>query len=454
MSNPPDDKQNQCLWGEQTSSALAHFNIGRESLPPEFIHAYGMVKYCAAAVNKEQSLIPSDIAEAIMMAAQTVINGQLDHHFPLSVWQSGSGTQTNMNLNEVLAAVANTRLDAYQAVHPNDHCNRSQSTNDSFPTALHIACSLLLYRELLPALEKLEQSFSLKAKQWQSLIKSGRTHLQDATPITLGQEFSAYAFQIKQAITQLKRQLPVLSELTMGGTAVGTGVNSVSGFSAAFCDKLNEITSMSFSPTDNCFAGQAAHDAIVQLSGCLNTLAVSLNKVASDLRLLSSGPRCGLNEISLPANEPGSSIMPGKINPSQCEMLNMVCAQVMGNHTTITVAGAQGQLQLNTFKPVIALNILQSLRLLSDAVVSFEKFCVQGIQANVKQLDAMMDKSLMLVTVLTPHIGYDKASTIVKAASENDATLREEILHSGLMTEQEFDQLIRPELMLSPKPIA
>ncbi|KGM07069.1 Fumarate hydratase class II [Methylophaga thiooxydans] len=438
-------------WGKQTTNALKHFRVGTETFPAELLHAYGMVKYCAAAVNQQQNLISSDIANAIMTAAQALIKGELDQHFPLSVWQSGSGTQTNMNVNEVLANIANHKLGSSNSVHANDHCNRSQSTNDSFPTALHIACTLLITRELLPALERLEQRFSEKADTWHSLIKSGRTHLQDATPITLGQEFSAFAFQIKQATTSIKQQLTVISELTIGGTAVGTGVNTVSGFSEAFCQQLNELTGLQFHLTQNHFASQASHDAIVQLSGSLNTLATALNKIASDIRLLASGPRCGLAELHLPANELGSSIMPGKVNPSQCEMLNMVCAQVMGNHTTITLAGAQGQLQLNTFKPVMAYNILQSLRLLTDAIVSFDTFCVQGIQANTPQLAAMMDKSLMLVTVLTPLIGYDKATDIVKMAAQNNTTLREEVLKAGLLTENEFDQLIRPEQMLSPK---
>jgi len=439
------------LWGEQTAEALKHFQVGTETLPSELLHAYGMVKYCAAAVNQQQGLIDSDIAHAIMTASQTLIQGDLDPHFPLSVWQSGSGTQTNMNVNEVLATIASHHIDSSTNVHANDHCNCSQSTNDSFPTALHIACTLLLTNDLLPALEQLEHRFSEKADIWHSLVKSGRTHLQDATPITLGQEFSAFAFQIKQATITIKQQLVIMSELTMGGTAVGTGVNSMSGFSAAFCQQLNELTGLIFKPTQNCFANQASHDAIVQLSGSLNTLAVALNKISSDLRLLASGPRCGLAELSLPANEPGSSIMPGKVNPSQCEMLNMVCAQVMGNHTTISIAGAQGQLQLNTFKPVIAYNILQSLRLLANAIVSFEQYCVRGIQANTQQLTTMMNKSLMLVTVLTPRIGYDKAAEIVKAANQNNTTLRDEVLKSGLMTAQEFDQFIRPELMLTPK---
>lgn len=445
------DNNKHVLWGKQTANALNHFQVGTETFPSELLHAYGMVKYCAAAVNQQQSLLSADIASAIMTAAQALIKGDLDQQFPLTVWQSGSGTQTNMNVNEVLASVANDHLGNAHKVHANDHCNRSQSTNDSFPTALHIACTFLLSKDLLPALTRLEQRFSEKADSWHSVIKSGRTHLQDATPITLGQEFSAFAFQLKQATASLEQQLTVISELTMGGTAVGTGVNTVPGFSEAFCQQLNELTGLQFQVTQNHFASQASHDAIVQLSGSLNTLATALNKIASDLRLLSSGPRCGFAEIRLPANEPGSSIMPGKVNPSQCEMLNMVCAQVIGNHSTITLAGAQGQLQLNTFKPVIAYNILQSLRLLADAVVSFDTFCVAGIQANIPQLTAMMDKSLMLVTVLTPTIGYDKAADIVKKAAQNNTTLRDEVLKSGLMTASEFDQLVRPESMLTPK---
>lgn len=444
-------KNEHTAWGKQTTAALKYFQVGTETFPAELLHAYGTVKYCAAAVNQQQGLISSDIANAIMTAAQAMIKGDLDQHFPLSVWQSGSGTQTNMNVNEVLASIANHYLHSSHQVHANDHCNRSQSTNDSFPTALYIACTLIVTKDLLPALELLEQHLSEKAHAWHSLVKSGRTHLQDATPITLGQEFSGFAYQIKHASTAIKQQLTVISELTMGGTAVGTGVNTVSGFSEAFCQQLNQLTGLQFRPTQNHFANQAAHDAIVQLSGSLNTLATALNKIASDLRLLASGPRCGLAEIRLPANEPGSSIMPGKVNPSQCEMVNMVCAQVLGNHTTISIAGAQGQLQLNTFKPVMAYNILQSLRLLADSIVSFDRFCVQDIQANTPQLAAMMDKSLMLVTVLTPVIGYDKAAEMVKLADKNNTTLRDEVVKSGWLSETEFDQLMRPEQMLQPK---
>lgn len=452
MSEHSDDKATQPLWGQQTLKALKYFQISTEQLPAELLQAYGMVKYCAAKVNQQQGLLHADIADAIVHAAESLIKGELNQHFPISVWQSGSGTQTNMNVNEVLASAANLQLEGKHIVHPNDHCNRSQSTNDSFPTAMHIACCMMLTTKLIPAFEILQQTLADQAQQWSSIIKSGRTHLQDAMPVTLGQEFSAYAFQLNHATAHIQQQLPLLSELTMGGTAVGTGVNTVSGFSEQFCEALNALTGLDFKPTQNCFANQASHDAIVQLSGSLNTLAVALNKISNDLRLLASGPHCGLAELSLPANEPGSSIMPGKVNPSQCEMLNMVCAQVMGNHITISIAGTQGQLQLNTFKPVIAFNILQSIRLLSDAAVSFEQFCVRDIQPNQSQLKANVDKSLMLVTVLTPHIGYDHAAEIVKAANQNGTSLREEVVKAGLMTAREFDQNIRPELMLAPKP--
>lgn len=420
-------------------------------MPGTLIHAYGIVKFCATASHLQQGTLDRDIAKAIMAAADQLAKGELDEQFPLSVWQSGSGTQTHMNVNEVLASVATRILNGTQDVHPNDYCNLGQSTNDSFPTALHIACVMLLEKQLLPALEVLHQSFLDQAERWQKAVKTGRTHLQDATPVTLGQEFSAYAAQLAQAHRQLNAVMPELLQLTMGGTAVGTGLNTHAGFAAIFCQEVSQLTGYDFRPSDNCFAGQAAHDAIVALSGGLNTLASSLNKIASDLRLMASGPRCGLGEIFLPANEPGSSIMPGKVNPSQCEMLNMVCAQVMGNHTTITIANAQGQFELNTFKPVIAFNILQSLQLLADAMVSVELYCIRGIEANTAQLQATMDKSLMLVTALTPHIGYDRAAGVVELANRENLTLREAVIQSGLMSGAEYDQLIRPELMLTPR---
>lgn len=446
MSETPDSR----LWGKQTESALTHFRVGNEGLPPPLIRAYGIVKFCAAASHYQHGSLDADIAEAIMQAAQELQQGIWDNQFPLRIWQSGSGTQSHMNVNEVLANLASQKLGG-QPVHPNDHCNLGQSTNDSFPTALHIACVLLLEQQLLPALSQLQLSFDEQVRQWQHCLKTGRTHLQDATPVSLGQEFSAFASQCQHAYSTLKADLPALLQLTMGGTAVGTGLNTRDDFAQSFCDKVSEQTGFAFRPADNFFAAQAAHDAIVQLSGSLNTLASSLNKIASDLRLMASGPRCGLAEITLPANEPGSSIMPGKVNPSQCEMLNMVCAQVMGNHTTITIANAQGQFQLNTFKPVIAFNILQSLQLLTEAISSFDRFCVQGIEANRAQLAATMDRSLMLVTALTPIIGYDKATDVVRLAVEKDLSLRQAVIDSDVMTADEFDRRIRPELMIKPR---
>lgn len=420
-------------------------------MPPPLIHAYGTVKFCAAACHRQHGLLDANIAEAIMQAAQQLQQGRWDNQFPLTIWQSGSGTQSHMNVNEVLASLANEQLANGQQVHPNDHCNLGQSTNDSFPTAMHIACVLLLEQQLLPALKHLQQGFDRQAQRWQHCLKTGRTHLQDATPVSLGQEFSAFAIQCLQAQSALKADVPALLQLTIGGTAVGTGLNTRDDFAQTFCDKVKQQTGFAFRPADNFFAAQATHDAIVRLSGSLNTLASSLNKVASDLRLMASGPRCGLAEIALPANEPGSSIMPGKINPSQCEMLNMVCAQVMGNHSTITIANAQGQFQLNTFKPLIAFNILQSLQLMADAISSFDQFCVEGIEANQAQLSATMERSLMLITALTPIIGYDKATDVVSIAVDKDLSLRQAVIDSGIMTAEEFDRRIRPELMISPR---
>ncbi|MCX4187202.1 class II fumarate hydratase [Methylophaga sp. OBS4] len=438
-------------WAGQTKSALTFFSIGCEKIPPELIHAYGIVKLCAAKTNQKQGLLDGRRAEAIIQAATQIIAGELDDQFPLSIWQSGSGTQTNMNINEVLASVANSLLKAEYEVHANDHCNCGQSTNDSFPTALHIAIVLQLQHKLLPALGDLQTTLSQKASQWRHIIKTGRTHLQDATPLTLGQEFSGYAAQLAYGNELIKQCLPALHELTMGGTAVGTGLNTTPGFAEAFVHHVSELTQQPFATSRNCFATQAAHDAVVQLSGSLNTLAVALNKIANDIRLLASGPRCGLGELKLPANEPGSSIMPGKVNPSQCEMVAMVCAQVMGNHTTISFAGAQGQLELNTFKPVMAYNILQSIRLLADAMASFERYCIKDIQANEQRINEFMDKSLMLVTALTPHIGYDNAAAIANQAHQRNTSLREEVIKSGLLTAEEFDAFVQPEQMLAPQ---
>ncbi len=438
------------LWGQQTDSALHHFRVGQETLPQAMIHAYGLVKFCAADTHQQHGRLDPLLAQAIKKAARQLFEGELDNQFPISLWQSGSGTQSHMNVNEVLASLATQILEGKHQVHPNDHCNLGQSTNDSFPTALHIACVCLLENALLPSLKQLRERFEMQSRRWQSVLKTGRTHLQDATPISLGQEMSAYAAQLNHAEQQIAADLPALLALTMGGTAVGTGINSRQEFAATFCSGLNEMTGFEFRPSDNFFATQASHDAIVSLSGSLNTLASSLNKIASDLRLMASGPRCGLAELSLPANEPGSSIMPGKVNPSQCEMLNMVCAQVMGNHLTITIANAQGQFQLNTFKPVMALNIIQSLELLADAITSFDQFCISGIEANEENLAATMDQSLMLATALTPHLGYDKVTQIVHYASEQKCSLRQAVIDSEAMSAEDYDRLIRPQAMIYP----
>jgi fumarate hydratase class II len=439
------------LWGKQTDAALHHFRVGQETLPAVMIRAYGLLKFCAADTHQKHGRLEQTIAEAIKQAARQLFEGDQDNQFPLSIWQSGSGTQSHMNVNEVLATLATQALEGRQRVHPNDHCNLGQSTNDSFPTALHIACVILLENTLLPSLKQLRQRFEILVGRWQNILKTGRTHLQDATPLSLGQEFSAYAAQLRQAEQRLAAELPALLSLTMGGTAVGTGINSRSDFAATFCSGLNDLTGFEFTPSENFFAGQANHDAIVQLSGSLNTLASSLNKIASDLRLMTSGPRCGLGELTLPANEPGSSIMPGKVNPSQCEMLNMVCAQIMGNHQTITIANAQGQFQLNTFKPVIALNIIQSLELMADALSSFDTFCVSGLEANEEQLQKTMSQSLMLATALTPHLGYDKVTEIVQYASGQKLSLREAVIALEAMSAEDYDRLIRPEEMISPR---
>jgi fumarate hydratase class II len=438
------------LWGKQTNAALTHFAIGSELCPPTLLHAYGLLKRCAAQTHLEQGRLDSEIAHAIIIAAKELHRGNLDEQFPLSIWQSGSGTQTHMNVNEVLAGRANQLLSEDKQAHPNDHCNLGQSTNDTYPTALQISCALFLDNAFLPALEQLYRQFFTQAEYWQDCIKTGRTHLQDATPVSFGQVFKAYACQLKQNYQAIAASLEELRLLPMGGTAVGNGINTQPEFATLFCRHLSDMSGQTFSPAESMLANQATHNAIVQLSGSINTLASGLNKIASDLRLMASGPRCGLNEISLPANEPGSSIMPGKVNPSQCEMMNMVCAQVMGNHTTITIANAQGQLELNTFKPVIALNIIQSLQLLADAMTSFERYCISGIEVNKTQLADNLDKSLMLVTSLTPHIGYDKAASLAQQAATENRTLRDVVVSSGVMTAEEFELRVRPDTLIQP----
>ena len=442
-------------WGAQTQRSLKHFNIGNERLPRALIRGLGIVKLCAAFTNIKQKILHKTVGVAIADAAQSVIDGDLDDHFPLVVWQTGSGTQSNMNANEVISNLAIQRLGGAMGskspVHPNDHCNLSQSSNDTFPTAMHIATVEELHNQLLPALKALHAALAHKAEAWQHIIKIGRTHLQDATPLSLGQEFSGYATQIELGMDRIQGSLERLYPLAQGGTAVGTGLNTKSGFAKAFADEVATFTQLPFVPAKNTFEALATHDAMVEISGVLNTLAAGLNKIANDIRLLSSGPRSGLGELLLPANEPGSSIMPGKINPTQCEALTMVCAQVIGNHTTVTMAGAQGHLELNVFKPVIAYNVLQSIRLLADGAVSLTDNCIKGIQPNTQRITELMEQSLMLVTALVPRIGYDNASIIAKDAMATGRTLREAALASEFVTEEEFNELVRPEAMIGPK---
>jgi fumarate hydratase class II len=442
-------------WGAQTERSLANFKIGGERMPLPLIRAFGIVKKAAALANVKMGLLESELARAIITAADEIIAGRLDDHFPLVVWQTGSGTQTNMNVNEVISnraiEIMGGEIGSKKPVHPNDHVNRSQSSNDAFPTAMHIAAALEVHRRLLPALEKLHQALESKSRAWDDIIKIGRTHTQDATPITLGQEFSGYAAQVALGLERIRSVLPRLYLLAQGGTAVGTGLNSKKGFDEAFASEVAAITKLDFKPAPNKFEALASNDTLVELSGALNTLAVSLFKIANDIRWLGSGPRSGLGELLLPENEPGSSIMPGKVNPTQAEALTMVCCQVFGNHVAVTVAGSQGHLELNVFKPVIISNVLQSIRLLADASVSFTENCIAGIEPNRKRIAELMERSLMLVTALAPKIGYDKAAEIAKAAHKNGTTLREEALRLGYVSESDFDSLVRPERMVAPE---
>lgn len=443
------------FWGAQTQRSLIHFKIGDEHLPRPLLRALGIVKRCATLCNMELGDIEPAIGNAIVAAAERVISGELDEHFPLVIWQTGSGTQSNMNMNEVLANLASKALGGVMGsktpVHPNDHCNLSQSSNDVFPTAMHMATVEQLHQHLIPALELLHRALSEKSRQWEHIVKIGRTHLQDATPLTLGQEFSGYATQIQLGLERIHDSLKRLYPLAQGGTAVGTGLNSRPEFALLFADAVAQYTQLPFSSAANKFEALASHDAMVEISGVLNTLAVSLNKIVNDIRLLGSGPRAGIGELLLPENEPGSSIMPGKVNPTQCEAMSMVCAQVMGNHTTVTFAGAQGHFELNVFKPVIAFNVLQSIRLLGDAAISLTRHCITGLEPNTERITELLEKSLMLVTALAPRIGYDKAATIAKLALKNGTTLREEAVGGGFVSEAEFDLLVKPEKMLAPK---
>ena len=441
-------------WGAQTQRSLENFRIGGERMPLALIRALAIGKKAAALANLELGALAPPLAEAIVAAADEVIAGKHDDEFPLVVWQTGSGTQTNMNMNEVLANRANELLGgargAKTPVHPNDHVNLCQSSNDSFPTAMHIAAAIEIERHLFPALRELHAALAQKAADFAGIIKIGRTHLQDATPLPLGAEFGAYARQIELGIARVTATLPRLHDLAQGGTAVGTGLNAKPGFTEKFVSAVRRITALPFAPAPDKFEALAAHDALIELSGALNVLAASLMKIANDLRLLGSGPRCGLGEIHLPENEPGSSIMPGKVNPTQAEAVTMVATQVMGNHVTITIAGSQGHLELNVYKPVIAFNLLQSIRLIADAAASFAQNCVRGIEADGDRIADLMNRSLMLVTALAPHIGYDKAAEIAKRALERGETLKEAALALGIVGAADFDRWVDAKSMLGP----
>ena len=442
-------------YGAQTQRSFENFKIGGEQFPREFIRAYGILKKAAATVNHGFGNLDKSILNAINSAADEVIKGKLDDHFPLVVWQTGSGTQTHMNFNEVIANRAiellGGELGRKDPVHPNDHVNMSQSTNDTFPTAINMAAVESVHYQLIPALKEMREALHQKANGFDSIVKLGRTHLQDATPLSLGQEFSGYVSALDHGLSRLEKSLDHCYELAMGGTAVGTGINSVAGFSEAAAKEISELTSLPFRTAENKFEALGGQDSIVELSGALKVIAVSLFKIANDIRWLASGPRSGIGEITLPANEPGSSIMPGKVNPTQCEAMTMLCTQVMGNDTTITVAGASGNFELNVYRPVIAYNILQSIRLLSDGCRSFTKNAVKGIEPNQKRIDHNLYNSLMLVTALNPHIGYDKASEVAKKAYQDQSTLREAIIELGYMSGKEFDRLVQPDKMIQPR---
>lgn len=440
-----------CLWGAQTQRSLHFFNIGHDLMPLPVIHALALVKQSAATVNEKLSELPSHLAGPIIQAASEVASGSWDMHFPLHVWQTGSGTQTNMNVNEVIANLANQRLGqplgTKSPVHPNDHVNKSQSSNDAFPTAMHVSAYLALHRHLLPEVKKLHIALNQKALEFADIIKIGRTHLQDATPVTLGQEFSGYAAQIGSALTRIESAAQTFLPLAQGGTAVGTGLNAPVEFAEMFAGHIAQLTGFPFVSAANKFEALASHDNFVFAHGALSCLATALFKIASDIRLMGSGPRSGLGELHLPENEPGSSIMPGKVNPTQVEALTMICAQVMGNQTTMAFAASQGHFELNVFKPVIINSFLQSVQLLGDSARSFTDYCVAEIKPDKTRLEELMSRSLMLVTALAPHFGYDKAASIAKAAHTNGTTLREEAVQQGI-SEKDFDKWVRPDLMI------
>jgi len=449
---------NEKYYGAQTLRSVMNFPIGdtrSERMPLPVIKAFGVLKKAAAEVNQEFGL-DAKIAGAISQAADEVISGQLyDDHFPLVIWQTGSGTQSNMNTNEVIAnraiEILGGTLGSKSPVHPNDHVNMSQSSNDTYPTAMHIAVAVEIHNVLIPGIKKLHDALDAKAKEYNDIIKIGRTHTQDATPLTLGQEFSGYVTQLKFSLDRIEATLPRLYMLAAGGTAVGTGLNTRKGFAEKVASKVSEITGLPFVTAPNKFEALAAHDAMVEVSGALNVISCSIMKIANDLRFLASGPRCGLGELSLPENEPGSSIMPGKVNPTQCESITMVAAQVMGNHVAVTVGGSNGHFELNVFKPMMVANVLRSIRLLGDGCVAFTDKCVDGITVNRDRVDKLLYESLMLVTALNPHIGYDKAAKIAKTAHKNGTTLKEEAISLGYLTEEQFNEWVRPENMLGPK---
>lgn len=450
----PIDVPADRYWGAQTERSRQNFRIGQDRMPMPIVHALGIVKLAAAETNLELGLIDKRRADAITHAAREVIEGKLDDHFPLVVWQTGSGTQTNMNLNEVIANRANEllggQLGAKQPVHPNDHVNMSQSSNDSFPTAMHIAAATRIHADLIPSLEMLHQALHQKQEAFASIVKIGRTHTQDATPLTLGQEFSGYAAQVESGLARLRVAVKDLYPLAQGGTAVGTGLNSKPEFAGLFAKHAAAITKLPFTSAANKFEALASNDAYVFVHGAINSVATGLFKIANDIRLLGSGPRSGLGELILPENEPGSSIMPGKVNPTQCEAMTMVCCEVFGNHTAITVAGSQGHFELNVYKPVLAYCMMHSIQLLADVARSFTEHCVEGIRADEKRIRELMERSLMLVTALAPKIGYDNAAKVAKSAHHNGTTLKEEAVKLGFVTEAEFDQLVQPDKMTRP----
>ncbi|MBF0489331.1 MAG: class II fumarate hydratase [Candidatus Omnitrophica bacterium] len=442
-------------WGAQTQRSLENFKIGGDKFPREFIAALGILKKAAALTNKELGILSADKADLIARAADEVIEGKLDAHFPLVVWQTGSGTQTNMNANEVISnraiELSGGVIGSKKPIHPNDDVNKAQSSNDTFPTAMHIAAVQEIHRRLIPMVKVLRDALQKKSDEFKDVIKIGRTHLMDATPLTLGQEFSGYVTQLSYGIARIESTLPRLYELALGGTAVGTGLNTHPHFAIKSAEKISELTGKPFKTAPNKFEALAAHDALLELSGMLNVLAASLMKIANDVRWLGSGPRSGIGELHLPENEPGSSIMPGKVNPTQCEAMTMVCVQVFGNHTTVTIGGASGNFELNVYKPVIIFNVLNSIRLLADACESFTEHCVVGIEANKGNIQKHVDNSLMLVTALNPHIGYDNAAKVAKKAYQENMTLKEAAVKLGLLTAEQFDQFVRPEEMIKPK---